>query len=59
MIWGTVALVISGVVLWFPEAIPPAARVVREIAVLVHAITALVVIAAFIVHPRRRRIAND
>jgi formate dehydrogenase subunit gamma len=50
MIWGTVALVISGVVLWFPEAIPPAARVVREIAVLVHAITALVVIAAFIVH---------
>jgi formate dehydrogenase subunit gamma len=50
MIWGTLALVVSGVVLWFPEEIPPAARALREIAVLVHVITALVVIAAFIVH---------
>jgi formate dehydrogenase subunit gamma len=50
MVWGTVALLLSGLVLWFPDQIPPGAAIVREIAVLVHAIGALVVIGAFIVH---------
>ena len=43
-------LLLSGLVLWFPEAIPGSAAVVRQIAVLVHAITALITIGAFIVH---------
>jgi formate dehydrogenase subunit gamma len=50
MAWGTIALLISGFVLWFPDAIPRTAAIVREIAVLTHAIAALIVIAAFIVH---------
>ena len=50
MVWGSVALVVSGVVLWFPDAIPRAANGVRLLAVLVHAVAALVVIGAFIVH---------
>lgn len=50
MVWGTLALVLSGFVLWFPDAIPPGARVVRDAAVLVHAVSALVAIGAFIVH---------
>src|SRR5688572_25835795 len=43
-------LLLSGLVLWFPQSIPGSAAMVREIAVLVHAITALVTIGAFIVH---------
>ena len=43
-------LLLSGLVLWFPQSIPAPAAVVREIAILVHAITALVTIGAFIVH---------
>ena len=43
-------LLLSGLVLWFPESIPGEAAIVREIAILVHAITALVTIGAFIVH---------
>ena len=43
-------LLLSGLVLWFPESIPANAAIIREIAVLVHAITALVTIGAFIIH---------
>ena len=50
MVWGTLALLVSGVVLWFPDAVPPDLRVIRELAVLVHAIAALVTIGGFIVH---------
>ena len=50
MVWGAFALLVSGVVLWFPEAIPPAWRAVREVAVLAHAGAALVTIGGFIVH---------
>ena len=49
MVWGTVALLLSGLVLWWPAAIPGSANIVRELAVLLHAIGALVVIGAFIV----------
>jgi formate dehydrogenase subunit gamma len=44
------ALLLSGLVLWFPQAVPATALVVRQIAVLVHAVSALVTIGAFIVH---------
>jgi formate dehydrogenase subunit gamma len=50
MVWGTAALLLSGLVLWFPSAFPPSVAVIRELAVLVHAIGALIVIGAFIVH---------
>jgi formate dehydrogenase subunit gamma len=43
-------LLLSGLVLWFPHAIPASASVLREIAILVHVITALVTIGAFIIH---------
>lgn len=50
MVWSTLALLVSGVVLWFPEAFGGAWRGAREAAILVHAVAALVTIAAFIVH---------
>jgi formate dehydrogenase subunit gamma len=50
MVWGALALLASGVVLWFPDAVPWPWRGVREAAVLVHAIAALVTIGGFIVH---------
>jgi formate dehydrogenase subunit gamma len=50
MLWGTLALLLSGIVLWIPDAIPPDLRAVRQVAILVHAIGALVLIGAFIVH---------
>jgi formate dehydrogenase subunit gamma len=50
MAWGALLLLVSGVVLWFPEAIPWSWRGVREAAVLVHAIAALATIGGFIVH---------
>ena len=50
MTWGALALLLSGIVLWFPTMIPAAFRTVREVAILVHAIAGLITIAAFIVH---------
>jgi formate dehydrogenase subunit gamma len=50
MVWGTVLLLVSGIVLWFPDLVPRTAGIVRGLAVLIHAIGALLVIAAFIVH---------
>ena len=43
-------LLLSGLVLWFPDAIPAAAPTVRQIAILVHVLTALITIGAFIIH---------
>ena len=50
MMWATLLLLLSGIVLWFPDAAPVSGVNVRAAAVLVHAIAALVTIAAFIVH---------
>lgn len=50
MVWGAVALLASGVLLWFPDAVPPGLRVLREIAVLIHSLAALITIGGFIVH---------
>ena len=43
-------LLLSGLVLWFPHSIPADAAVLRQIAILLHVITALVTIGAFIIH---------
>lgn len=50
MAWSALLLLISGAVLWFPNAMPASLSVVRQAAVLVHAVTALVTIGVFIVH---------
>jgi formate dehydrogenase subunit gamma len=50
MTWATLALLLSGLVLWFPHAIPPPREALRQTAILVHATAALVSIAAFIIH---------
>jgi formate dehydrogenase subunit gamma len=50
MVWGAVGLLTSGLVLWFPQAFPAEWRTVREVAVLVHSIAALITIGGFIVH---------
>ena len=38
LVWGALVLLVSGIVLWFATAFPEDARVVREIALLVHAV---------------------
>jgi formate dehydrogenase subunit gamma len=47
MVWGGLALLVSGIVLWVPQSMPPA---IRPAAVLVHAIASLLTIGGFIVH---------
>jgi formate dehydrogenase subunit gamma len=48
--WATLVLLLSGLVLWQPQLVPWRLRFVREAAVLLHAVAALVTIGAFIVH---------
>jgi formate dehydrogenase subunit gamma len=50
MLWGGVILLISGVVLWFPERIPWSLRGIRYAAILLHVSAALITIGAFIIH---------
>jgi formate dehydrogenase subunit gamma len=50
MVWSTLVLLVSGIVLWFPEAIPRDAAFLRQAAILLHAISALVVMGLFIIH---------
>jgi formate dehydrogenase subunit gamma len=47
MVWGGLALLVSGLALWVPDVMPP---IVRPWAVLVHGLASLVTIAGFIVH---------
>jgi formate dehydrogenase subunit gamma len=41
---------LSGLVLWIPQMVPPSLHGLLEAAVLVHAVSALLTIAGFIVH---------
>src|ERR1039457_2059055 len=50
MFWGGLLLVVSGLVLWFPERIPWSLRAVRYLAILVHVSAALLTIGGFIIH---------
>ena len=50
IVWSTAVLLVSGIVLWFPDAVPHDAALLRQVAILVHAISALVAIGLFIVH---------
>jgi formate dehydrogenase subunit gamma len=48
--WGSVALLASGLVLWFPERIPWNLRFLRYISVLIHPAAALFTIGLFLIH---------
>ncbi|MFB3813066.1 MAG: formate dehydrogenase subunit gamma [Terriglobales bacterium] len=50
MFWGGLALLVSGIVLWFPEYIPWSLAWLRYAAILLHVIGALFTIGAFIIH---------
>ena len=50
MLWSTALLLASGVVLWFPDSLPGSASGLRQFAILLHAVSALVAIGLFIVH---------
>ena len=50
MVIGGLALLLSGIVLWFVASIPWELRGLRYAAVLVHAVAALVTIGGFIIH---------
>jgi formate dehydrogenase subunit gamma len=49
-LWATLALLLSGLVLWFTDSIPWSLRWLRYLSVLVHAVAALVTIALFMIH---------
>jgi formate dehydrogenase subunit gamma len=50
MLFGGLALLLSGLVLWFVDSIPWELRILRFVATIVHAVSALVTIGAFIIH---------
>jgi formate dehydrogenase subunit gamma len=48
--WSTVALLLTGLVLWFPEYIPWNLRFLRYLSVLIHPSAALLTIGLFLIH---------
>jgi len=50
MFWGALALLATGLVMWFPELVPYNLRTLRSVFVLLHEVAALITIGAFIIH---------
>jgi formate dehydrogenase subunit gamma len=50
MLYAGAVLLVTGLVLWFPERIPWSLRVLRYLAILLHVAAGLVSIGAFIIH---------
>jgi formate dehydrogenase subunit gamma len=50
MLVGTIGLLLSGLLMWFPESVPRSLAWLRQLAVIVHEISALITIGAFIIH---------
>jgi formate dehydrogenase subunit gamma len=50
MYYGALLLVISGVVMWFPEYLPAALGWIRPMVIVLHECAALITIGAFIIH---------
>jgi formate dehydrogenase subunit gamma len=48
--WSGLLLLLSGIILWFPQQIPWSLRALRYAAVIVHPVTALFTIALFMIH---------
>jgi len=50
MFWCTLILLITGTVMWFPEKMPRNLHFLLTLSVFIHSATALITIAAFIIH---------
>ncbi|MBV8841357.1 MAG: formate dehydrogenase subunit gamma [Bryobacterales bacterium] len=50
MFYSAVALLITGIIMWFPEYVPFSLEWIRQLAIFLHVCAALVTIGAFIVH---------
>ena len=50
MAGGAVVLLLSGLVLWFPHYVPGSLAIVRQVAIVAHAVAGLVTIGLLIVH---------
>jgi formate dehydrogenase subunit gamma len=50
MLYCTFILLITGLVMWMPEKIPPQIHWLGPIVIFIHSVTALITIAAFIIH---------
>jgi len=50
MLWAGIVVLLSGLILWFPERIPWSLRTLRFAAILLHVSAALITIGAFIIH---------
>jgi formate dehydrogenase subunit gamma len=50
MYFGGIVLLLSGLVMWFPEYLPFGLAWVRSLAIIIHECAALVTIGAFIIH---------
>lgn len=50
MFYGAFTLLLSGLLMWFPEYVPFQLRWIRPIAVIIHEGAALITIGAFIIH---------
>ena len=46
----TIGLLLSGLLLWFPEYVPRNLMWTRHLAIIVHEVSALITIGAFIIH---------
>jgi formate dehydrogenase subunit gamma len=50
MFYSTILLLVSGLLMWFPELVPFSYRWIRPAAVILHECAALITIGAFIIH---------
>ena len=50
MLFATILLLLTGVIMWIPEYLPYGLRGLRGVAVVLHEIAALITIGAFIIH---------
>lgn len=50
MFYGAIALLLTGIVMWFPEYVPLSLSWLRPVVVILHCIAALVTLGAFMIH---------
>ncbi len=50
MFWGGITLLVTGVILWFIDYLPPSLHVIRMFAVFVHSAAFLLTLGGFIIH---------
>jgi formate dehydrogenase subunit gamma len=50
MLYASIVLLLTGIVMWFPEEVPRSLMWIRPIIVFIHSATALITIAGFLIH---------